>query len=245
MKNPVVEAIQTELDARGLPYRFETGRVHGKCIVCPDTDREFFIVISTSPSDFRAPLNQVSDLRRMLRERGFIETAEQPAPIHLTTILDGRPVVDSRSIAQHFSKQHKDVLRAIDGVREQIGPEFDRRNFTLISYVDERGRNYRAYSLTRDGFSLVAMGFTGPAAMQWKLRFIDAFNAMENELSARAPAIPAELAARLERAEGEISALTELLLDPPPARPAPRGCMSERTIQRIRDRRAHRMMVLQ
>ena len=50
-------------------------------------------------------------------------------------------------------------------------------------------RKMPMYNLTRDGFSLLAMGFTGKTALQWKIAFIDAFNTMERTLLAQSPTI--------------------------------------------------------
>lgn len=57
--------------------------------------------------------------------------------------------------------------------------EFAARNFFLTEYKDERGRSQKQYILTRDGFTLLAMGFTGAKAMQFKVAYINAFNRME------------------------------------------------------------------
>ncbi|CDC47152.1 putative uncharacterized protein [Clostridium sp. CAG:58] len=54
--------------------------------------------------------------------------------------------------------------------------------FIGSEYVGENGRKYKEYLVTRDGFSLLAMGFTGEKALKWKLKYIEAFNAMESEL---------------------------------------------------------------
>lgn len=54
--------------------------------------------------------------------------------------------------------------------------------FKEVLYINSRNREYRAYEMTRDGFSLLAMGFTGQKALEWKLKFISTFNAMEKAL---------------------------------------------------------------
>lgn len=56
--------------------------------------------------------------------------------------------------------------------------------FIESQYINERGRTYKAYEMTRDGFSLLVMGFTGKKALDWKLKYIDAFNLMEQQLLA-------------------------------------------------------------
>lgn len=99
----------------------------------------------------------------------------------MLVIENGKPVVSSLTIASHFGKQHKDVLRKIESL--EIPDDFGRRNFTPSSYVNGQNKEQPAYNLTRDGFSLLVMGFTGKKATLWKVRYIEAFNMMEQELS--------------------------------------------------------------
>jgi Phage regulatory protein Rha (Phage_pRha) len=55
-------------------------------------------------------------------------------------------------------------LRAIDNTLKDLANEqFTERNFAPSEYTDTKGRRLRAYDLTRDGFSLIVMGFTGGA----------------------------------------------------------------------------------
>ena len=90
----------------------------------------------------------------------------------------GEVWTDSRIVAARFGKRHDDVLRAIRGLG--CSEEFRLRNFAESDYVNEQGRQQPMYRMTRDGFALLAMGFTGREAMAWKERFIDAFNALEH-----------------------------------------------------------------
>ena len=94
---------------------------------------------------------------------------------------NGEPVVSSRQIAESFEKNHRDVLRAVDNLKEDV------RNFAQIFFEttvpDSYGREQRAYLMNRDGFTLLAMGFTGKAALEWKLKYIAAFNEMEKKLA--------------------------------------------------------------
>lgn len=88
---------------------------------------------------------------------------------------------NSRTVAEVFEKQHKDVLAALDDLIEKK-PELRGRNFTLTEERAKIGaavRTLRFYEMDRDGFSLVAMGFTGAKALDWKLAYIEAFNRME------------------------------------------------------------------
>lgn len=108
---------------------------------------------------------------------------------NLVTIIDGQPVTTSLKVAEVFGKKHCDVLRAI---RNLEAPEdFGRRNFALTArvWVNNLGKEVHDpfYHITRDGFTLLAMGFTGKAAMQFKIAYIKAFNAMEAELRSGTP----------------------------------------------------------
>lgn len=112
-------------------------------------------------------------------------------------IVDGHATTLSTNVAELFGKRHADVLRAAELLRSQV-PEHAQRNFALSDYLDSTGRTLPAYRLTRDGFTLLAMGFTGSKALQFKLAYIDAFNRMEAELQRRATSGP------LDRAKGLI-----------------------------------------
>lgn len=91
-----------------------------------------------------------------------------------------RPTISSLKVAQKFGKKHAHILRDIQNLN--IPKDFNQSNFGLTSYVDQQGREQPCYDLTRDGFALLAMGFTGKAALQWKIRFLECFNKMETEL---------------------------------------------------------------
>jgi anti-repressor protein len=85
----------------------------------------------------------------------------------------------SRVIAEKFERNHRDVLRAIRDLIEQE-KDWGVRNFAQTPYVDpQNGQTYQMYEMTRDGYSMLVMGFTGKKALDWKIRFLAAFNAME------------------------------------------------------------------
>lgn len=86
-------------------------------------------------------------------------------------------------VAEVFGKAHRDVLRRIEKL--QSPGDFNARNFTRVDYVDAKGERRPAYRITRDGFALLVMGFTGAKAMEWKIRFLEAFNGMEAEIRSR------------------------------------------------------------
>ena len=95
---------------------------------------------------------------------------------------NGQPAVSSRDVAQQFGKEHKDVLEAI---RKMIA-----ENSALLSmfckdeYTTVQNKKMPMYYKNRDGFPLLAMGFTGKDALEWKLKYIQAFNMMEEKLKA-------------------------------------------------------------
>lgn len=107
---------------------------------------------------------------------------------------NGEPVASSRQIAESFEKNHRDVLRAVDSLKEDV------RSFAQMFFEtdtpDSYGRPQRTYLMTRDGFTLLAMGFTGKAALAWKLKYIAAFNEMEKQLAQRPPLSRSELMAQ-------------------------------------------------
>lgn len=92
---------------------------------------------------------------------------------------EGQPAVRSDIVAYHFKRNHRDVLRDIRKLRAKCPESFFRRNFAPVEYADSKGEKRPAYLLTRDGFSLLVMGFTGAEAVRWKLRYIEAFNSLE------------------------------------------------------------------
>lgn len=99
----------------------------------------------------------------------------------LVEVQGNQVVVDSRNVAQNFGKYHKDVLETIDNITkaEKSALVF----FKKITYqVKGNFKKYPAYLINRDGFSLLVMGFTGRKALQWKLKYIEAFNRMEETL---------------------------------------------------------------
>jgi Rha family phage regulatory protein len=81
-------------------------------------------------------------------------------------------------VAEEFLKAHKNVLQAIENLK--ANPGISRLTFQPRDYIDERGKVQKTYDISRDGFLLLVMGFTGPKALKVKLRFIEAFNAMES-----------------------------------------------------------------
>jgi Rha family phage regulatory protein len=91
-------------------------------------------------------------------------------------------LVDSLYVAKFFDKEHKNVIRDIERLLEEnsgLSSQFNTLNFERISYKDTMNRNQRAYAMTRDGFVILAMGYTGKKAMEFKEAYIKRFNEME------------------------------------------------------------------
>lgn len=92
-------------------------------------------------------------------------------------------VVSSLDVAETFGKEHKNVLKDIRELN--CSEEFGRLNFEPTDYVDEHNRKQPMYYITRDGFTLLAMGYTGEKAMKFKEAYIKQFNAMERMLQGK------------------------------------------------------------
>ena len=93
---------------------------------------------------------------------------------------DGRILASSREVAEKFSKQNKHVNETI---RKLMAENSTVKNMFLeTTYMSDRGRREIEFLMDRDGFSLLVMGFTGKKALEWKLKYIDAFNNMEETL---------------------------------------------------------------
>lgn len=126
---------------------------------------------------------------------------------------NGEPVVSSRQIAESFGKEHKHVL---DAVKNLVAENSAAKSMFHLSSFENRGKKYPMYLMNRDGFSLLAMGFTGKEAVQWKLKYIAAFNEMEKQLAQRPPLSRSELMAQaliaahdeLEHKNAQIAELT-------------------------------------
>lgn len=130
---------------------------------------------------------------------------------------NGEPVASSRQIAENFGKAHRHVLDAIESILEGMPKIGQTPMFYKTEYTHEQnGQTYPMYLMNRDGFSLLVMGFTGKAALEWKLKYIAAFNAMEKKLAQRPQLSRSELMAQaliaahdeLEHKDRQIAELT-------------------------------------
>jgi anti-repressor protein len=91
---------------------------------------------------------------------------------------DRQAVTTSLRIAEVFGKQHKDVLEAIGN----LAAENSAAKFFTAGTYENRGKQYPMYYMNRDGFTLLAFGFTGKRALQFKISYINAFNSMETQI---------------------------------------------------------------
>ena len=121
----------------------------------------------------------------------------------VVTIVNGQPTTLSTDVAYFFEKPHNDVLKAIRAILSKL-PEDRLGNFsqTVVTRANPSGGapiQSKAYRLTRDGFTFLAMGFTGEKAQAFKWAYIDAFNRMEEAL--RAPTEQSALITTTEQYE--------------------------------------------
>ena len=100
---------------------------------------------------------------------------------------NGEPVASSRDVAKRFGKEHRNVMRDIENLMSEGVLKIEQTPlFYKTEYTHPQNhQKYPMYLMNRDGFSLLAMGFTGKEAVQWKLKYIEAFNQMEQQLAAQ------------------------------------------------------------
>lgn len=215
-ENECLDNALAELRAVGIEPTVEYGGKHIR-VHWMHLGHERHHTVPLSPSDWRTPLNNRSQIRLTLRQDGLLDEGLEVIESPHINIKGGLPFCTSLDLARHFEKAHKDVLRSIDRLAGETGPQFNQRNFTPIEYLDGRCRKQRSFDMSRDGFTLLAMGFTGTSATAWKIKYIDAFNRMEQEIRAVAASqsVPIEVTQRIERLEGDLSALIDLSLSAP------------------------------
>lgn len=123
-------------------------------------------------------------------------------------------VTSSRLVAEYFHKRHDTVIRAIKNLN--CSKEFRRHNFAESYYYNLQNKKQPEYLMTKDGFTILAMGFTGAKAMQFKESYINAFNKMENLLKGNTTILQLEKRIQeLEEANKPFKKVTEesILLD--------------------------------
>lgn len=125
-----------------------------------------------------------------------LETAMSIVISNAFTVIEGRPVTSSRIVAEYFSKKHSDAVRAIDSIIAKKPELLASRNFAQWSEEVEIGsgakRTVTGYWMDQKGFCILAMGFTGAKALEFKCAFYDEFERMKNELEAPTTITPAE-----------------------------------------------------
>ena len=111
-------------------------------------------------------------------------------------VIEGRPVTSSRIVAEYFGKKHSDAVRAIDSIIAKKPELLASRNFAQWSEEVEIGsgakRTVTGYWMDQKGFCILAMGFTGAKALEFKCAFYDEFERMKNELEVPTTITPAE-----------------------------------------------------
>ena len=105
---------------------------------------------------------------------------KQLQSLQTVEIINGIPKTTSLKVAEIFDKRHDDVLKSIRNLG--CSEEFGLRNFAESSYLNEQNKSQPMYEITKDGFTLLVMGYTGEKAMQFKEAYIAAFNNLESNL---------------------------------------------------------------
>lgn len=100
-------------------------------------------------------------------------------------VINNHAYASSLDLARHFNKSHDRVLKDIRRTIADCSEQFGLVNFDETSRRDRWNREQPIFNLTRDGFAMVAMSFTGKEATRWKEAYINAFNTLEHELNAR------------------------------------------------------------
>ena len=140
-------------------------------------------------------------------------TVKEINPIRVEFLKGNTPAVRSDILAEHFNRSHKNVLRDIAKLRAKCPESFFGLNFEPKEIDVKTGfgiRKDRAYLLTRDAFSLLVMGFTGSAAVRWKLKYIEAFNSLEAAALENRAASLVEAARKQGYDEGKASVLPDM-----------------------------------
>ena len=122
-------------------------------------------------------------MRKSIRIQPDPTTAKASKPMpsasqHGELVLSERgiPTTTSRIVAAHFGKRHKNVLQSLETIIQQMDdPEFTELNFQLSEYTDSTGRKLPEWVMSEQGFSMLALAFTGKKAVALRLQFVKAF----------------------------------------------------------------------
>lgn len=91
-------------------------------------------------------------------------------PLELVSIVNDVPKTTSLIVAEYFEKKHQHVMEKIRSLLSEVPSDFNQSNFRLVDYIDAKGEVRPCYEMTKDGFTLLAMGFTGKKAIEFKIR---------------------------------------------------------------------------
>lgn len=101
---------------------------------------------------------------------------------NLVIMHDQQAVTTSLILVEAFEKEHRNVIRTIETKIGELNFEQSLKMFSKGEYTNTQNKQQPMYYLNRDGFTFIAMGFTGRKADEFKLKYIDAFNKMEEQI---------------------------------------------------------------
>ena len=103
-----------------------------------------------------------------------------------------QPLTNSKLVAEVFGKEHRNVVRDIKNLIEGgVLKNEQTQMFEETTYINEQNKqSYHMFIMNQDGFTLLAMGFNGKKAMEFKLKYIEAFNAMKRQIEQSKPSVP-------------------------------------------------------
>ena len=158
--------------------------------------------IPISIAQGKSLLPEVLDSVGIIQDKGAFFVSS-PDSVQLNFLQDGKtPAVSSLDVARHFGVRHKNVLRDIGVLVRKIPESQAGLKFEPSSYTDSTGRLLPAFLLDRNAFTLLVMGWSSKTALSWKLRYIEAFNALEQAALSRARQAALREGARIGRRLG-------------------------------------------
>lgn len=101
-----------------------------------------------------------------------------------------QPLTNSKLVAEVFGKEHKHVREAIKKLLTTAENSTVLQMFSESTYLNEQNKEQPMFIMNQDGFTLLAMGFNGKKAMEFKLKYIEAFNAMKRQIEQSNPSVP-------------------------------------------------------
>ncbi|WP_198003696.1 Rha family transcriptional regulator, partial [Bartonella queenslandensis] len=110
--------------------------------------------------------------------------------VPIVFIQNGKVFANSKDVAEYFGKQHKNIIRDIEGLTANgCRLNFEQTEVFRDSPLGRGEISSKAYNMDRDGFTLLAMGFTGEKALKFKLAYIAQFNEMEKAIKSQSLAV--------------------------------------------------------